>query len=492
MDLDITVILHAVDALFDRELDFLLELARHPSARGQEQSAQGFIARELGGLGYEVDSWQIDVADISGLPGFSPVIGDYDNAVGTLRSRSKRGRSLILNGHIDVVPTGPLDMWERAPFDSHIDGDWMGGRGAGDMKAGLASNLFAIEALKHLGRHPAADEFFESVVEEDCTGNGALARLQRGYRADPALIPEPLAEKLVSSQVGVIWMQVRLKGLPTHVAYAGSGANAIEAAIPLFEALHLLEGRMNAQECRHHNYAGLSHALNLNIGKIEGGDWASSVLAWCVFDVRMGAFSGQNLDDVRHMIEGAIFDAARNHPFLASNRPEVVHIGFAAEGYSFKDDQSAAARAAVGALDRAHCLVVGKPLEHEAITATTDARFFGLYADTPARLWRGRGGDPRVQRACRSRMPAPHHPIDHPVHRRLVRPEGCITHARRRHRVHRPNPHWQGQSRCLQRHARACPSGPCRARRLGPCQPGGRRSAGFYTGLRPYSGHERH
>ncbi|MDX1085466.1 hypothetical protein GOL49_32035 [Sinorhizobium medicae] len=103
MDLDITVILHAVDALFDRELDFLLELARHPSARGQEQSAQGFIARELGGLGYEVDSWQIDVADISGLPGFSPVIGDYDNAVGTLRSRSKRAGAEAIHGFNERV-----------------------------------------------------------------------------------------------------------------------------------------------------------------------------------------------------------------------------------------------------------------------------------------------------------------------------------------------------------------------------------------------------
>ncbi|MGM4884461.1 MULTISPECIES: ArgE/DapE family deacylase [Rhizobium] len=388
--MDRTAILHAVDALFDRELEFLTELVRQPSTRGAEQSAQDFVERELSGLGFEVDRWQIDVKEIANMPGFSPVIGNYENAVnvvGSLRSRTSSGRSLILNGHIDVVPTGPLDMWDRAPFDPHIDGDWMYGRGAGDMKAGLTSNLFAIDALKHLGLRPAADVFFQSVVEEECTGNGALACLHRGYRADAALIPEPFAEKLVSSQVGVIWFQVRLKGLPTHVAYAGSGANAIEAAIPLFEALHRLERRMNAPECRHHDYVGHSHALNLNIGKIEGGDWASSVPAWCVFDVRMGVFPGQRLDEVRHMIEETIFDAARNHPFLAENGPEVVYNGFAAEGYSFKDDKSAAARAALAALDRAHSLVVGKPLEHEAITATTDARFFGLYADTPALVY---------------------------------------------------------------------------------------------------------
>ncbi|RMI14844.1 ArgE/DapE family deacylase [Sinorhizobium meliloti] len=388
--MDRTTILHAVDSVFDSELEFLAELVCHPSTRGDEQSAQDFVASQLSDRGYELDHWQIDIQDISHMPGFSPVIGNYDdavNVVGSLRSRTRRGHSLILNGHIDVVPTGPVDMWDRAPFAPYIDGDWMYGRGAGDMKAGLASNLFALEALKHLGLRPAGDVFFQSVVEEECTGNGALACLQRGYHADAALIPEPFAEKMVSSQVGVIWFQVRLKGLPTHVAYAGSGANAIEAAVPLFEALHRLERRMNAMECRHHDYTNHTHALNLNIGKIEGGDWASSVPAWCVFDARMGVFPGQKLEDVRQMIEDTIFEAARNHPFLARSRPEVVYNGFAAEGYSFKDNKSAAARAALGALDRAHSLVAGKPLEQEAITATTDARFFGLYADTPALVY---------------------------------------------------------------------------------------------------------
>jgi acetylornithine deacetylase len=388
--MDRTTILHAVDSVFDSELEFLAELVRHPSTRGLEQSAQDFVARELSDRSFDVDRWQVDVKDISSLPGFSPVIGNYENAVnvvGSLRSRTGSGRSLILNGHIDVVPTGPLDMWNRAPFDPDIDGDWMYGRGAGDMKAGLASNLFAIEALNHLGLRPAADVFFQSVVEEECTGNGALACLQRGYRADAALIPEPFAEKLVSSQVGVIWFQVHLRGLPTHVAYAGAGANAIEAAIPLFEALHRLERQMNATECRHHDYVGHSHALNLNIGKIEGGDWASSVPAWCVFDARMGVFPGHALDDVRRMIEETIFDAARSHPFLARSRPEIVYNGFAAEGYSFKDDKSEVAHAALATLGRAHNLVSGTPLECEAITATTDARFFGLYANTPALVY---------------------------------------------------------------------------------------------------------
>lgn len=385
-----TRILHAVDAVFERESEFLLELSRHPSTRGNEQSAQDFMAGELTERGYAVDRWQIDVDEISHLPGFSPVLGPYEdavNVVGSHRSRTGKGRSLILNGHIDVVPEGPLAMWDTPPYDPRVDDGWMYGRGTGDMKAGLASNLFALDALRSIGAAPAADVFYQSVVEEECTGNGALACLQRGYRADAALIPEPFAESLVTAQLGVIWFQVHLKGMPTHVAYAGSGSNAIEAAIPLISALHEMEARWNRPECRHHAYCGHDHALNLNVGKIEGGDWTSSVPAWCVFDVRMGLFPGQDLEEAKREIEAVLMEAAQTHPFLRNNAPEIVCHGFHAEGYALADHDVPNAHGAISALGQAHTVVTGKELDKMAITATTDARFFGLYADTPALVY---------------------------------------------------------------------------------------------------------
>lgn len=380
----------AVDEGFDRQIAFLSELTAHPSTRGNEQSAQGFMADELAARGYEVDRWQIDIAEIRHLPGFSPVLGPYEdavNVVGSHRSRTNRGRSLILNGHIDVVPAGPLDMWDSPPFEPRVEGGWLYGRGGGDMKAGLASNLFALDALAACGLAPGGDVFFQSVVEEECTGNGALACLARGYVADAALIPEPFSEHLVTAQLGVIWFQVHLKGLPTHVAFAGSGANAIEAAIPLIGALHEMEHRWNAAENRPSEYAHADHALNLNIGRIEGGDWTSSVPAWSVFDVRMAIFPGQSIDAAKAEIEQVILDAARENAFLRNSLPEIVYHGFHAEGYALSRDSSANAASAISALDRAHRSVTGEALEREAITATTDARFFGLYADTPALVY---------------------------------------------------------------------------------------------------------
>ncbi len=390
MDLTPATIRSAVDRLFDEEVDFLAELVRHPSLRGAERSAQDFIAGELEERGFAVDRWDVRTEDIAGLPGYSPVESpdaDAPNVVGALRSRSGSGRSLILNGHVDVVPTGPRDMWAHDPFSPEISDGWLSGRGGGDMKAGLASNLFALAALRSLGQQPAADVFYQSVVEEECTGNGALACLQRGYRADAALISEPFSEHLVSAQVGVLWFQVHLRGRPTHVAYAGSGANAIEAAFPLVAALHELEAQRNAPERRHPEFAEHAHALNLNIGKIVGGDWASSVPAWCTFEARMGVFPGEDLSELRAAIEETIRTAAAEHPFLAGSLPEITYFGFAAEGYALADDRRPAAAEATSALAAAHQEVAGEPLEHEAITATTDARFFGLYAGTPALVY---------------------------------------------------------------------------------------------------------
>ncbi|MDP3860170.1 MAG: ArgE/DapE family deacylase [Phaeovulum sp.] len=385
---DQTAILNAVDAVFDDEVAFLAELCAHPSTRGNEQSAQAFMAAAMAARGLKVDRWKLRVEDIAHLPGFSPVIGNYDdavNVVGTRHSRTRTGKSLILNGHVDVVPTGPLDMWDSPPFQPRVDDGWMYGRGTGDMKAGLASNLFALDAMARIGLAPAADVHLQSVVEEECTGNGALACLQRGYRADAALIPEPFAETLVTAQLGVIWFQVHLKGIPVHVAFAGSGANAIEAALPLIAALHQMEARWNAPSCRHAAYQGHDHALNLNIGRISGGDWTSSVPAWCVFDVRMALFPGQSLDDARREIEAVLQEAAQSHAFLRNNAPEIIYHGFFAEGYALADHKSAAP--AIAALQGAHRAVTGADLDRAAITATTDARFFGLYADTPALVY---------------------------------------------------------------------------------------------------------
>ena len=378
-------LLAAVDAGFDDQLALTAELVRFPSTRGQEAAAQAYMAEAMRVRGLEVDHFRIELDRIRSLPGFSPVHVSYDeayNVVGTHRVARPQGRSLILNGHIEVVPTGPVDMWTTPPFEPRILDGWMHGRGAGDMKSGLAACLAALDALKRAGYAPASEVIVQSVVEEECTGNGALACLERGYRADAVLIPEPMFDQLLSAQIGVIWFQVKVKGVPVHVAYAAEGANAIEAAYRLMGALHGLEHRWNDRRGDHPSHADLAHPINLNIGRIEGGDWASSVPAWCVFDSRIAIYPGQSIDAAKREIEATLREASAQDPFLAANPPEVVYNGFEAEGYVL--DLTAPP---VGVLAAAHERVFGAALKSYPSTATTDARFFGLYGRMPALVY---------------------------------------------------------------------------------------------------------
>ena len=117
-------IVRAVEEAFDDQVRFLTELTRLPSLRGQEAPAQDFMAAAMRARGLGVDRWKVRVEDIQHLPGFSPVAVSYENAwnvVGAHRpAGSAQGRSLILNGHIDVVPTGPHDMWSHPTFEPRV------------------------------------------------------------------------------------------------------------------------------------------------------------------------------------------------------------------------------------------------------------------------------------------------------------------------------------------------------------------------------------
>lgn len=376
-------ILDAVDRGFDAQIDFLAELISRPSQRGQETGAQHLMAERYWSFGYEVDRWAIEVENLRDLPGFSPVIGSYQdaiNVVATHRARQKRGRSLILNGHIDVVPTGPLAGWSRDPYDPVIIDGWMYGRGSGDMKSGLTANLYAMNALRTMGLQPAADVYLQSVVEEECTGNGALACLQRGYRADAAFIPEPLEPKLMRAQVGPMWLQVQVTGDPQHASggFNEVGANAIEKAMVLIDALKRLEVVRNAKKIDHEHFAHHPHPIRFNLGKIAGGDWVSSVPAWCHFDMRVAVYPGESLSTARGEIEDCIAQAAAGDPYLRNHPPAVIYHGFMAEGYVLQD-----ASELESVLRLSHEKVWGGPLEEHSTSAATDARFFGLYQSTP-------------------------------------------------------------------------------------------------------------
>ena len=372
----------AVAASFSDQIAFTQALVRFASLRGQEHAVQDFVFRALRERGFALERFAMDREAIERHPGGSKFSEHHSQApivVGIHRPREERGRSLILQSHVDVVPAGPADMWTRPPFEPAIEGDWMYGRGAADMKAGAAANLFVFDALRRAGLQPAATVYVQSVVEEESTGNGALMTHLRGYRADAVLIPEPEDEKLVRANAGVLWFQVEVRGHPVHVREMGAGANAIDAAHRVVGALRELEAAWNARRNEHPLFADDPHPINLNIGRIEGGDWASSVPAWCRIDCRIAIYPGTAAAEAAREIEATVAAFARQDRFLANNPPRVVFNGFFAEGYVLEPGSEAER-----VLDEAHRAATGKPLETLVSPAYLDTRVHALYDRVPA------------------------------------------------------------------------------------------------------------
>ena len=379
-----------VAGLRDDTVRMLSELVALPSLLGEESGAQAWMADRLGTMGLRVDRFDIDEAALRGHPGWSPSLVSYHgrpNVVGVHAPREAIGRSLILNGHIDVVPVGNAELWTTPPFSPRVEGDRLYGRGAADMKAGIVAYLTGFRALQALGLEPAAPVYLQSVIEEECTGNGALACLVQGYHADAALIPEP-GNAILVGQLGVMWVTLEVTGVPVHAMVAHTGTNAIDAARTLFGELKLLEREWNAPARRHPLWCAHEHPINFNLGRLVGGEWPSSVATTCRADLRLAFYPDMTREQAKAAIEARLAEAHAAMPARESVRYRVVYRGFQSEGCVL--DKAAPL---VTELAATHRDVTGEEVELVVSTGTTDARSFNLYGPIPATCYGLTGQD---------------------------------------------------------------------------------------------------
>ena len=347
----------------------LVDLVQAPTTLGHEDAGQARMARAFADCGLEAVDVPLRRAALEGARGASPFSWDVEakrSVVATWAPKARRdgARSLILNGHVDVVPADTPALWSAPPFSARRDGDWLYGRGAGDMKAGLVAMTGAVRALRQAGLRLAAPVQLQSVVEEECTGHGALACLLAGHRADACVITEPHPDHLTIAQVGVLWFHVDVTGVPAHAAYADrDGFNAIEAAGAVLEALRALEGELNADPPA--PYADHPHPINLNPGRISGGDWTSTVPAACTLSCRLACFPGEDPEALAARVEATVARAADGF------EARVRYDGFRCEGCTVDPGEPL-----VGALSDAYARVFGARPELRPTTATTDARHF--------------------------------------------------------------------------------------------------------------------
>ena len=320
-----------IDGTRGELLDWLGCLIRIPSVTGVEGPAQAFVADALRALDLPVDVWEFDKREIEGWHGYGQTDLEYagrPNVVARLAGTGG-GRALILNGHVDVVPIEDPALWTRDPWSGEVVDGRIYGRGASDMKASLAAMLWALRALRATTRL-RGDVLFESVVDEESTGNGTLATLTRGYLADAAIVGEPTSVDLVPGHQGLFWFRLSVPGVSAHGAYRTQGVNAIEKAYALYWGLRELETRRNRGEraARYrHLFEHVDVAAPISVGRLSAGHWPGTVPDLAVMEGRFGVWLGETVEQAKAELAAEVRRLAGEDPFLREHPPTLEFFG---------------------------------------------------------------------------------------------------------------------------------------------------------------------
>ena len=268
-------------AVSDREdeiLEWTKKLISFPSENrppdGAEAEAQEFLGRECRELGLEVDVFSPEeIPDIrqhpSWLEGRNYPNGRRD-LVARWRGRGE-GKALLLSGHVDVAPFEPDDWKVCRPYEPVVRDGRLYGRGAADMKGGLAAAFWALRILKDLGFEPAGDILYESLVDEEFAGgNGTLAARLRGHNADLAVVAEPTGMELCHACFGAFLGELTLAGEAGMPFLRGAVPNALNGAARAIGLFAEWEEKWRAKNS-HPAFDGPGKELKVLLWRISSG-----------------------------------------------------------------------------------------------------------------------------------------------------------------------------------------------------------------------------
>lgn len=367
-DLDRAIESHTEDAFV-----FLERLVAAPSVVGAEQGALDVFAGALSTLDFEVEVLPFPTEQIDDpRAGISQRVDRPDGRYQVVgRTPGSGDLALLLNGHMDVVPAETPDLWTTPPFTPSRRDGRMFGRGTADMKGGFALGILALTALKDVA--PRLFETrrlgFVAVIEEECTGNGALHSALNGVLADEVVLLEPTDLGIMLGGVGVLWLDIEVLAAAGHAQEAHRTANAVELGMRLVAAIRNWCAELSVREPDPELAIG-EGAYNLNLGTVAAGDWRSTVPVSATFGVRVGYPRSWTPDraeaEVRALITSVV---ASDSDFPV--QPVVTTAGFRASGY-FQDPH----HALVTDLAAAHLDAHGVAPATFSLGSTTDARTY--------------------------------------------------------------------------------------------------------------------
>jgi acetylornithine deacetylase/succinyl-diaminopimelate desuccinylase-like protein len=331
----VATLLGAVEAQHDALLALTRELvacrtdsqsAHNPEFETEALLCQDLVANWLAASGADVDRWT--------EPPRYPVVA------GRLRGTGG-GRSLAFNGHVDVVPVGDASAWTHAPWAGEIDGGRLWGRGAADMKGGVACALVAMRALHLSGIELAGDVWAHIVADEEVVGHSTRNLLRRLPAVDAVLVAEPTDLAIMPVEGGLVHVRIEFAGRESHAGnrymsvHAGghghrAGVNAIEKGLHIVAALRELEQQWG--NMRHHPMlpAGFNTIMpGIIVGGPGGGaDGQLNIISnpgtspnYCAIEYNIWYLPGESFSEIRAEIEGFVRAACQLDPWLREHPP---------------------------------------------------------------------------------------------------------------------------------------------------------------------------
>jgi acetylornithine deacetylase len=316
----------AADAVDPTALvDDLRWLVRQQSVTGEEATLQARLADRLEGLGLAVEIFHPDPGLIRQDPAWpGEEVPRVSLPVVMARAGADGGRRLILSGHVDVVPPGDPATWTMDPWSGDVRDGRLFGRGACDMKGGIAAILGAVRALGATGLLGtlAGELLVVLVPSEEDGGQGTLAAIRAGATGDACVIPEPSGLDVVVAHAGAITFRLTVPGRAAHASTRREGVSALDNLGHLVRALEADEARRNGEE-RDPLMRMLGLPYPTIVGIVAGGAWASTVMDQVVADGRYGVRLGQSPDEAEAELRACIAEACAAHPFLRDHPARV-------------------------------------------------------------------------------------------------------------------------------------------------------------------------
>ena len=380
---------------------FLQTLVQTPSLPDHEGAVQQLVADKLRALGLEVGIIPTLFSELRDHPafgddGFSPE--GRVNVIGRWRGYGRApGHSLILNGHVDVVPPGDLALWSDLPWSGAVHDGRLYGRGACDMKAGLCAAIFAVDVLQRIGFKPAADVLVESVTGEESGGVGTLATILKGFTAEAAILLEPTCLEICPVQSGALTFRLTVPGRSAHAAMKPEGVSAVEKFMLLLQAINALE-KERCQAFQHPLYTPGQNIAPISIGTVRAGEWHSTVPDELVAEGRLGVLPGETVAAARRALQTALDRASGQDDWLSTHPPRLEWF----EG-QFESAETAPSHPLIASLGAAHRLVTGQDVLLRGVTYGSDMRLFVKHAGMPATHYGP--GDVRLAHAANESVP---------------------------------------------------------------------------------------